>query len=128
MNSNRVNKYKGGFEPLVAADLEARCIPFVYESVRIHYSSSHVYTPDFTLPNGVIIEAKGYFSAQDRSKMLKVRDQTPTADIRFLFQRAANKIYKGSKTTYAMWAEKHGFKWAEGTVPQAWIDEPKGVD
>jgi len=41
-------------------------------------------------------------------------------DIRFVFLRASNKIYKGSKTTYAAWCERHGFEWAEGSIPTDW--------
>ena len=34
-----------------------------------------------------------------------------------------NKIYKGSKTTYGAWADRHGFKWAEGSIPEEWYNE-----
>lgn len=55
--------------------------------------------------------------------MLLVRDQTK-ADIRLVFSRPNNRLSKSSKTTYAQWAVKHGFPWAEGTVPASWIKEP----
>jgi hypothetical protein len=43
-----------------------------------------------------------------------------------VFQNANAKIYKGSKTTYAKWAEDHDFKWADkGIVPASWIKELK---
>ena len=32
-------------------------------------------------------------------------------DLRFVLQSPNGKIYKGSKTTYAEWCEKNGFKW-----------------
>ena len=44
-------------------------------------------------------------------------------DLRFVLQSPNGKIYKGSKTTYAQWCEKNGFKWAKKEIPQEWIDE-----
>ena len=83
------------------------------------------YTPDFILENGIIIEAKGWFRADDRTKMLLVNEQWPQLDIRLLFEKADNTLSKRSKTTYKEWAEKHGFIWAEGLIPLSWINEPK---
>ena len=60
--------------------------------------------PDFFLPNGVIIEAKGFFKPSDRRKMLAVKEAHPELDIRFVFMRD-NTLSKSSKTTYSMWAE-----------------------
>ena len=116
-------RYKGGFEPEVAANLKARGVPIVYEETAFSYVVNHLYTPDFELPNGIFIEAKGYLSKDDRSKMIKVRQQNEEMDIRFVFQAPENKIYKGSKTTYGMWADRNGFKWANKAVPKDWIDE-----
>tara|TARA_Y100000310_G_scaffold69195_1_gene64634 strand:+ start:402 stop:662 length:261 start_codon:yes stop_codon:yes gene_type:complete len=84
-----------------------------------------VYTPDFTLPNGIHIEAKGLFDPADRRKAKAVRKQNPDLDIRFVFQRPKAKISKGSRTTYAKWCEQHGFMWADRMIPPAWIMEPK---
>ena len=33
------------------------------------------------------------------------------------------KIYKGSKTSHADWAERHGFDWAHKKIPVEWFDE-----
>lgn len=85
------------------------------------------YTPDFVLTkrNGekLYIEAKGYFKTADRVKHLAVKKQHPDKDIRFIFQNAQCKLSKRSKTTYAAWCDKHGFKWAEGEVPKEWLYE-----
>lgn len=82
------------------------------------------YRPDFLLlANGILIESKGYFLAEDRTKHLLVKEQHPSLDIRFVFSRARNPLRKGSRTTYAAWAEKHGFRWAEGDIPLDWINE-----
>ena len=35
------------------------------------------------------------------------------------------KLNKNSTTTYAIWCEKHGFKWASKLVPMEWMNEKK---
>ena len=97
-----------------------------YESVKIKYTvpaTTHTYTPDFILPNGIIVEAKGRLTLADRKKMVLVKTNNPELDIRFVFQRASNYICKGSSTTYSQWAEKNGFPWAEKQIPIEWIQE-----
>lgn len=117
--------FRSGFERNIAGNLRRRKVPFNYEPYRLQWTSSHQYTPDFELANGILVEAKGYLRPSDKTKMIHVRDQNPDKDIRFLFANAQNPVKKGSKTTYAMWAEKNGFKWASGIeVPQEWIEEP----
>lgn len=118
------NVYRSGLEQRIAHDLTRKGMEFEFESTQIVYQKKpSVYIPDFILPTGVIIEAKGRLTQQDRVKMLLVKDQHPYLDIRFVFQRVQNKIRKGSKTTYSMWAEKHGFPWAEKLIPLEWIRE-----
>lgn len=98
----------------------------VYEEQQLQYevpAIMHTYTPDFILRNGIIIEAKGLFDAADRQKHLYIKQQHPNLDIRFVFQRPSNKIYKGSNTTYAKWCEKHGIKWATRVIPESWFKE-----
>ena len=53
--------------------------------------------------------------------MVLVKEQNPELDIRFVFMNARNKIYKGSKTTYADWANRYNFEWAERTIPEEWL-------
>jgi hypothetical protein len=89
----------------------------------IRPETKHKYVTDFILPNGIIIEAKGRLTMFDRAKMVLVRACNPKRDIRFVFQKASNPIRKGSNTTYSAWCEKNDFRWAEGTVPQSWINE-----
>ena len=52
-----------------------------------------------------------------------VQQQHPDLDIRFVFSNPLTRISKKSKTTYAMWCEKHGFQYAKGLIPEAWIQE-----
>lgn len=83
------------------------------------------YTPDFVLPNGIIIETKGLFTTEDRQKMRLIRRQYPSLDIRFVFSNARSRIAKKSPTTYSKWAETYGFKWAHRVLPQEWLTEPQ---
>jgi hypothetical protein len=54
--------------------------------------------------------------------MLAVKKSNPELDIRFVFQAPYNKINKGSKTTYAKWADKYGFPWCSySTIPLTWL-------
>lgn len=99
-----------------------------YEAIKISYiipSSSHSYTPDIILPNGIILEVKGRLVKADRDKHLLIKEQHPKLDIRFVFQNANNKIRKGSQTTYAQWCKKNDIQWCEKTVPDSWIKESK---
>ena len=85
------------------------------------------YTPDFKVAvetrqgDYFFVEYKGYLRPKDRTKMKAIKEQHPDTDIRFVFQNANKKLYKGSKTEYWMWAEQHGFPWAEGEIPEEWL-------
>ncbi|MEM0951727.1 MAG: hypothetical protein AAGI66_06250 [Cyanobacteria bacterium P01_H01_bin.74] len=115
--------YRSGLEKSLAQQLKDYGISVAYESETIHYTQEKGYTPDFILPNGIIIESKGYFDPEDRRKHLEIQQQWPELDLRFIFSNPNNKIRKGSKTTYAMWCEKNGFKWAKQTIPKDWLLE-----
>lgn len=117
---------RSGLEDKIALSLEARGVSFEYEGTRLKYevSKTKTYTPDFKLPNGIYIEAKGWFQAADRSKLKDVRASNPEIDLRLVFQRASNRLSKTSKTTYADWCDQYGFRWAERDIPQVWLDEP----
>jgi hypothetical protein len=87
------------------------------------------YLPDFILPNGIYIEAKGYLDAAACKKMKAVKASNPHLDIRFVFQNANGKRNKRAKLRNWEWAEKHGFQWAEGTIPLSWWKEkPRRAD
>jgi hypothetical protein len=123
----RNTPYRSGLEQAVALGLEAQGVPVLYETEVVEYevpAKKHKYTPDFILPNGIMIEVKGYLTGEDRTKMKQVKASNPHLDIRFLFGRAMNKLNKKSATTYAKWAEDHGFKWAEKVIPRDWLAEP----
>lgn len=129
-----VEGYRSGLEDVAAAQLERIGVDFGYETEVIRYvkpARNARYTPDFILPNGVIVETKGRFVTADRQKHLLILDQHPDLDIRFVFSNPNQKISKKSKTTYAMWCEKHGFTFAKkpargnpNPIPIDWINEP----
>lgn len=119
--------YRSGLEDEVAEQLRLLGIPVEYESVRIRFEQPaklRTYTPDFILPNGIIIETKGRFTSEDRQKHLLIKEQYPTLDIRFIFSNPHQKLNKRSRTTYAMWCEKNGFLYAARLIPEAWLKEP----
>lgn len=120
--------FRSGLEETIGVQLKALGIDGRYEDKAdvICYekpASKHKYTRDFQLPNGIRIETKGRFMADDRKKHLLIKQQHPHLDIRFVFSSSRAKITTGSKTTLAMWADKNGFKWADKTIPEAWIKE-----
>ncbi len=118
--------WRSGLEEKVAASLEARGVPVLYETETLRYetpATPHKYTPDFLLPNGIRIETKGRFVTADRKKHLLIKKQHPELDLRFVFTNPNAKLYKGSPTSYAAWCEKHGFLYAKRDVPAEWISE-----
>ena len=118
------SRFRSKFEAAVAASLVKRNLPFNYEPVSLAYKIEATYTPDFILPNGVIVETKGHFPPEDRRKMLAVRDSNPALDIRLCFMNADVKLTRTARSlTYWQWAERHGFLWAEGHIPTTWYAE-----
>jgi hypothetical protein len=89
--------YRSGLEETISLQLTSLKVPVLYETQKIKYEVNEIrsYTPDFILPNGIIIESKGRFVAADRN----------------------------SKTTYGDWCDKHGFLYADKLIPEEWIKE-----
>jgi hypothetical protein len=118
--------YRSGLEDRVAKELQAQGIDARYEEDLVRYikpARNARYTPDFVLPNGIIIETKGRFVTADRQKHILIRDQHPDLDIRFVFSNPKTRISKTSATTYAMWCDKHGFLYAKASIPTGWVEE-----
>jgi hypothetical protein len=133
--------YRSKFEERVAKDLKDRGQKFRYEEWSYEYdapikshrarcddcgSSNLVrtawYTPDFFLNSGVIIEAKGRFTAADRRKILAVREDHPELKeyLVMLFMRD-NRIHKQSTTTYSHWCETHGIPYSIAEIKEEWL-------
>jgi hypothetical protein len=125
------------FEARVAKSLKDRGCKFEYETHTYNYGievpnaecedcggraiTDQWYTPDFFLPNGIVVETKGKFTAEHRRKHLAVREAHPDLDLRFCFMRD-NKIHRKSQTRYSDWAENNGFKYSIGDIPDEWLE------
>lgn len=118
--------FRSGLEKKNADHLTANGAPYTFEERKVRYAvplTWHTYTPDFELANGIIVETKGRWLAQDRAKMLLVRAQYPDLDIRMVFSAASTKIGPNSKTTVTQWADKHSIPWAIKLIPVEWVQE-----
>jgi len=129
--------FRSKFEHRIAVDLETRGVNYDYEreeweyftKVRngvckdcngIHVYQRRWYTPDFFLPNGIVIEAKGQFTASNRVTLKAIREVHDSVDLRLVFM-ANNRISKASGTTYVDWCEQFGFKYSIGRIPDEWL-------
>lgn len=125
-NVRRVtNKYRSGLEDKVSSFLEKCQKEVRYEALKIEWEDLRyrTYTPDFLLDNGIIIETKGFFDAEDRRKHIEINKQHPELDIRFVFTSTYSRIYKGSKTTYGDWCTQQGFLYSHRVIPFEWLTE-----
>jgi len=123
--------YRSGLEKKISDQIVNAGIELLYETDKIHYvipSRQAKYTPDFKLPKPggfFFVETKGIWTVQDRAKHILVKQQCPDLDIRFVFSNQNARLYKGSPTTYAMYCEKHGFRFAAKLIPDDWLEEAK---
>lgn len=130
MSASQVAKaqgFKSGLEGAVSQQIkEVTGRKARYEDMKIEWEdlAYRSYTPDFILPNQIIIETKGRFTPVDRRKHKEIKKQYPDLDIRFVFTNSNSKISKGSKTSYGMWCEKNSFLYADKYIPDEWFEEP----
>jgi hypothetical protein len=119
--------YRSGLEEATGINLTEREVSFEYEKMKITWldSKERSYTPDFVLENGIIIETKGRFVSADRRKHKEIKKQYPDLDIRFVFSNSRAKLYKGAKSNYGEWCEKHGFLYSDKIIPEFWTAEEK---
>ncbi len=125
-NVGFIRGFRSGLEDSVALQISNEGIDVEYEKLKLEYikpARKSKYTPDFELPNGIIVETKGRFVTEDRQKHILIKEQHPNRDIRFVFSNSKSKIRKGSPTTYADWCTKHGFCYADKQIPKEWFDE-----
>ena len=122
------HKFRSGLEEKIYKSAKQSRKTLEYEPHYIPYVIKGSYLPDFKLPNGIYIEAKGYLDTAACRKMKAVKAANPHLDIRFVFQDANGKRNKRAKLKNWQWAERHGFQWAEGTIPLAWWKEKKVAD
>jgi predicted nuclease of restriction endonuclease-like RecB superfamily len=121
--------YRSGLEDKAAAQIKAAGVQLLYETDKVNYvvpERNAKYTPDFRLPKKggfFYVETKGIWNVGDRQKHLLIKQQHPDLDIRFVFSNCNSKLYKGSKTTYAAYCDKHGFVYSHKTIPEEWLHE-----
>jgi hypothetical protein len=115
--------FRSRFEFEFAQYLAKSKIKYKYEKDKFRYIVPiKSYTPDFYLMNyGFYLELKGNLDVTDRVKHLLVKEQNSSLDVRFIFPNSKKKIYKGSKTTYANWCDRHGFLYADNRIPNIWL-------
>jgi hypothetical protein len=106
-----------------AADMDKKKIKYEYEPHIMSYQyKPQKYTPDFWLPDhDLYVEVKGKMTDDIRRKMWTVIECNPDVNIAMVFERAANKIRKGSPTTYAKWCERKGIEWSEHLIDDEWL-------
>jgi hypothetical protein len=117
--------YRSGLEGRIAQQLKDLGIDGQYEQHKIKFEQPaklRTYTPDFKI-GSIFIETKGRFTTADRMKHLYIKKSNPELDIRFVFSNSRQKLSKNSKTTYAAWCDKHGFKYADKLISEEWINE-----
>jgi len=126
-----MNGYRSGLEENCAEQIRDAGLPVVYEpkADKVSYTwpkRQSTYLPDFKIPTKsghFFIESKGRFTVADRQKHLLIKQQHPDIEVRFVFSNQNAKLYRGSPTSYAQWAEKHGFKYAHKRIPDEWLTE-----
>jgi len=110
--------YKSRFE----CDFAKAYPKLKYETDKLQYQVTHTYNPDFKVKEGVYIETKGLFKAQDRAKHLHIKEQHPNITVYLVFQNPNNKLSRVSKTNYGQWCDQHGIQWATiDNVPKEWF-------
>lgn len=129
-------KYKNGYKSIseckVADMLNDNHVVFQYEPMKIDYEwkEEKSYTPDFVLPNGVMLEVKGVLFIEHRKKHLFIKHQYPELDIRFVFDNPNKKLRKNGKMTHADWCERYGFRYCKLSdgIPEEWLDNQYETD
>lgn len=112
-----IKKPRNKFEIKLDKQLKKSKIKYSYESEKIPYLIAGHYIPDWVVetPLGKIyIEAKGYFRPEAKRKLVAVKKLNPHLDIRIVFYT--------ERPAYVKWANKNGFRWAAGTIPEDWLN------
>ena len=115
----RKRKTRNKFETTLHKFLKKqKKIKVSYESEKLPYVIHGNYIPDFILRGThktLFIEAKGHFRPEAKRKMVAVKKQHPELDIRFVFY--------SRKVSDIRFAERYGFPYAIGNIPQEWVAE-----
>lgn len=132
-------KYRSAFEERLAQQLEEAGVEFEYEKYTYTFDvpvgqrlvcdecggNSIVrekrYTPDFFLPNGMVIEAKGKLLAEHRRVFEAFKLAFPEEDFRLIFMRD-NLLRKRGKHRYSDWARSAGIRYSIGRIDPEWLE------
>ena len=130
--------YQSKFEATVAEYLDRHACKFQYETLHLDYwveiprgycakctatrpRVNRVYTPDFILSNGIILETKGRFTSEERKKHAALKEQHPELDIRMVFLYD-NFMNKSKKTRYSQWCNQKKIPYTVGAdIPKEWM-------
>lgn len=99
-----------------AALLQTRGIDYNYERHTVVYQHNpQKYTVDFTVKSkkgeDIHFEYKGKLDGPTRKKLRAIKKSNPRMDLRLVFEKPNNKIYKGAKMRYFEWAERNKIPW-----------------
>lgn len=129
-SSSRERERRSGFERLIEKQLIAAGVEYSYEKEPLYFTPPlrrrrKTFDWFVTTRTGkeIIVETKGWWIPKARLAELEAIKQNPDRDIRYVFQRVNKPIYKGSKATYADVCQAQGILYAEGVIPQGWLDE-----
>jgi hypothetical protein len=127
---NATDRLRSKFEQRLVDQLREKGVDYVYEKQCTWFTPPPKRTRktwDFwiTTKSGkeIVIEGKGWWKPKRRIAELECIKQHPEIDVRYVFENAETKIRKGSKTSYADVCRKHGILFAQGRIPQEWLDE-----
>ena len=129
-------KGKSKFEIRLGRELTAMGAKFSYEKEKWQYKlkpynancskcgsnevyETRIYTPDFFLSSGIVVEAKGHLTAKMRTKLKAVIASNPEKDLRIVFMQD-NFLTKSRKKKYSTWCEQQGITYAIGSIPKEW--------
>jgi len=122
--------YRSGLEEKTADQIKKAGLMVVYEQEKISYKVPQriaKYTPDFILRKSdgskMYIETKGLWTVKDRFKARLVHEEHDPLDLRYVFSNQNARLYKGSPTSYAMYCQRLGWKYAHKVIPEEWLAE-----
>ena len=68
-------EYRSGLERKIADFLSNRGVKYEYESTKVPYVLKCNYNPDFILPSGIMLEAKGHLALMIDARCLQSRNR-----------------------------------------------------
>lgn len=129
-SNSRVRQLKSKFEARIKRQLEGAGVKYSYEARPLYFTPAprkcrKTFDWWITTRSGklIIVESKGWWEPKARIAEIECIKQNPDLDIRYVFQRASTPIRKGSPTTYAKVCQDNDIPYAEGAIPEEWLDE-----